>query len=377
MKIALLAGEISADIIGANLIERILQRFPHAQIVGMGGSNMLQAGQTQWFDNSAMAIMGFSDAIKNLSVLLKLRQQFISKALSENIDLFIGIDAPDFNFGVEKALRPHLPTLHYVSPSIWAWRTERVHKIARCCQHIFCLFPFEPKLYEQAQLSASFVGHPMAQSIPLHTDTQAARTLLHLTEQHPIIAMLPGSRKSEILRNLPILIHSLQRYHNHSKTSYHCLIPCAHPHLMPHIEAIIQTATAPLRQNIRVLNGHARTILQACDAAMVASGTATLETLLLKKPMLVVYKVSPINALLLGRMLKTPWVSLPNALANQFIVPEFLQQQAQSATIGDKLYHLLHNPTERQAQIQHFDRIHHMLIAGSDPIDTIAHFVNH
>ena len=372
LSIALVAGELSGDLLGAQLIKELKQSFPTARISGVGGKAMLEAGQEQWFSNEPMNVMGFTEVLGSLKNLIQLRKNIYQKVLHEQVNLFIGIDAPDFNLPLEKKLKQQgLTTFHYVSPSIWAWRSSRIKKIAASCDHIFCLFPFEPPLYQPVSLPATFVGHPLAQSIPQKPDNKIDRKNLALDDQTKMLALLPGSRQSEIKKNLPIMLSSMLCYYKRYAKLPTMVIPIAQSSLRNPIDRIVQMQPDLIKSRVQLVDGQARQILNASDGTLIASGTATLEALLLKKPMLIIYKVNPISAAIIRRLLEKPWVSLPNGLANAAIVPEFLQNDASPNNIATGLDQLLYDEDFRQDQIAHFNAIHQQLLAKPNQISKV------
>ncbi len=322
MKFALCAGETSGDQLGEGLIHALRARFPDAQFVGIGGSHMRDAGMECWADANELAVMGLAEVLAHLPRLLKLRKTFRKRVLDWQPDVFIGIDAPDFNLGVERWLKQRgVRTVQYVSPSIWAWRQGRAATIGRSADRVLCLFPIEPPIYAQHGVDAVFVGHPLADDIPLQPDRAAARAALQEPSGAPILALLPGSRLGEIQRMLPIFLQAAQRLVA-DLPELRVLIPAANPSCRAAIERIV--AASP---NVRILDGQAQATMIASNGVLLASGTAALEALLCKRPMVIGHRISGLTYALVKAfgLLKSTHVSLPNVLAGEPLVPELLQ----------------------------------------------------
>jgi lipid-A-disaccharide synthase len=322
VRIALCAGETSGDQLGAGLIEALRARFPDAQFAGIGGDAMRAAGMDTWFDASELAVMGLAEVLAHLPRLLKLRKTFRQRVLDWKPDVFIGIDAPDFNLGVERWLKQRgVRTVHDVSPSVWAWREQRAAKIGESADRVLCLFPMEPPIYARHGVDAAFIGHPLADAIPLHPDRGAARTALGEAADAPILALLPGSRLGEIRRMLPGFAEAARRLAA-DVPGLRVLVPAANPHCRAAIDEILGDSPA-----FRVIDGQAQRILIASDAVLLASGTAALEAMLCKRPMVVGHRIAPLTYRIvrLFGLLKSRHVSLPNVLAGEALVPELLQ----------------------------------------------------
>ena len=361
MRFVLVAGEASGDALGAGLIEALRLRYPQAQYFGVGGPLMVQAGLVQWFASDELAIMGVFEVLRHLPRLLKRRAQVLRQTLDLHPTAFIGIDAPDFNLAIERKLKAHgIRTVHYVSPSIWAWRLGRAAKIGLSADLVLCLFPFEPALYAQYGVHAVFVGHPLADEFPLEPAPTFARIALGLPLNTPILALLPGSRLSEIkqlgkdfLDAGALLKKSLPRLT--------VIAPMANPRARAALEAQMTPA-----HSLLLFDGQAQLVLQAADAVVVASGTAALETALARKPMLVAYRVNALTYWLARNLglLKAKYFSLPNKLAERALVPELEQHwvtpQAIALAIAPALtdgasaellsaYHAMHLSLRRNA----------------------------
>jgi lipid-A-disaccharide synthase len=363
MKIALIAGEASGDVLAAALMAALRERRPGARFIGMGGPKMQAEGLDSWFDYSALSLFGFAEVITHLPGLFRLRRQLLQRLTEARPDVVIGIDAPDFNFGLERRCRQAgLPVVHFPSPSIWAWRQNRAAAIAQSCDLMLCLFPMEPAIYAQYGLKAAFVGHPLADQIPLVPDRSEARQALGLPDA-PCLALLPGSRLSEIRRLLPDFIaaaHLLQL----ARPMLQIVVPAADARCRAEIESALRQRPLP---NATVLDGNARTAMIASDAVLLASGTATLEAALCKRPMVVAYKVNPASLFVaqsLG-MLKTRRFSLPNILAGRDLVPELLQGDCTPAKLAAALTGMLDHPGAQSGTLDAFHDIHLQLKQGA------------
>jgi lipid-A-disaccharide synthase len=333
-RIVLVAGEASGDQLGAGLIEALRERLPNAQFFGVGGDRMQEAGLQAWFDASELSVMGLVEVIKHLPRLLRRRRQVIAETLQLAADLFIGIDAPDFNLAIAKTLKARgIHTMHYVSPSIWAWRPQRAKKIAQCVDRVLCLFPFEPALYAQYQVAAVFVGHPLADQFPLEPAPMFARTALGLPLSGPILALLPGSRSAEISALAGDFLDAA------------ALLKTEFPKLTVTVAIASERAEKIFDRQLREHHsaikfiGQAQLVLQAADIVMVASGTAALEAALARKPMVVAYRVNALTYFIARRMglLQSQYFSLPNKLAERALVPELEQDQVSATALADTL----------------------------------------
>ena len=323
MRIALCAGETSGDQLGAGLIEELRRRFPHAEFAGIGGDGMRAAGLDAWFDASELAVMGLVEVLAHLPRLLKLRKAFRQRVLDWKPDAFIGIDAPDFNLGVERWLkRRGVRTVHYVGPSVWAWRESRAAKIGASADRVLCLFPMEPPIYARHGVDAVFVGHPLADAIPLQPDREAARMALAEPLDAPILALLPGSRLGEIERMLPVFLDAAARLQR-DVPGLRVLVPAANAQC----RAAIERTAGAAAPHVRILDGQAQRAMIAGDAVLLASGTAALEAMLCKRPMVIGHRISGLTYAIVKAfgLLKSAHVSLPNILAGETLVPELLQ----------------------------------------------------
>lgn len=360
--VALVAGEASGDQLGAGLIEALRERHPWLRFVGVGGPRMAAAGQLQWADYDVLAVMGLVEVLSHLPRLLRLRRSLVQRVLAERPALFVGIDAPDFNLGLEHRVKAAgIPTVHYVSPSIWAWRRGRARRIGRSADSVLCLLPFEPELYAEHGIDAHFVGHPLADALPLEPDRAAARASLGLAADDTVLAVLPGSRRGEVSRLAPAFIEASARILRR-RPAIRVVAPMASPACRALFEQAL--ASAPQAPPVRLVDGQASTVLHAADAALLASGTAALEAALCRTPMVVGYKIAALSYFLVQslKLLKSPWVSLPNALAGEHLVEECLQARCTGSELAAALEPLLaaDSPQARR-QRQAFQQMHDQL----------------
>ncbi|MEE5094844.1 lipid-A-disaccharide synthase [Pseudomonas alliivorans] len=354
LRIALVAGEASGDILGSGLMRAIKARHPDAEFIGVGGPLMEAQGMQSFFPMERLSVMGLVEVLGRLRELLARRKLLVQTLIDEKPDVFIGIDAPDFTLNIELQLRrAGIKTVHYVSPSVWAWRQKRVLKIREGCDLMLTLLPFEARFYEEKGVPVRFVGHPLADTIPLESDRAAARTELGLMGDGPVVALMPGSRGGEVGRLGALFFDAAERLLIQRPTM-RFVLPCASPQRRTQIEELLQGRDLP----ITLLDGRSHVALAACDAVLIASGTATLEALLYKRPMVVAYRMAPVTFWVLKRLVKSPYVSLPNLLAQRLLVPELLQDAATPEALAETLLPLI---DEGQAQTQGFDEIHRTL----------------
>lgn len=360
VRIGVVAGEASGDLLGSHLIGALKARIPDAEFVGIAGPKMQAAGARSLFPMEKLAVRGYLEVLRHFREILNIRRKLKRYFLQNPPDLFIGVDAPDFNLALEKALKRHgIPTIHYVSPSVWAWRRERVKKIAQSATHLLALFPFEPEIYREAGVAVTYVGHPLADAIPEHTDREAMRTHLKLPKGATVLAMLPGSRQSELHYMGELFIRTAQNIAA-ANPHAHFLVPLISRETRDYFSALLYRLGAE-RLPLTILFGHAQSALIAADAALVASGTATLETALLKRPMVITYKLSALSAYLMRRRGYLPYVGLPNVLAGRFIVPELLQEDATPENLAQALLNLLHDEAVQAGLRVEFERMHRAL----------------
>ena len=354
LRVALVAGEASGDILGSGLMQAIKQRHPNAEFIGVGGARMEAEGLKSYFPMERLAVMGLVEVLGRLFELLGRRRQLARDLIAAKPDVFIGIDAPDFNLGLElKLRRAGIKTVHYVSPSVWAWRQKRVLKIREACDLMLTLFPFEAQFYDEHQVPVRFVGHPLADAIPLQADRAAAREALDLPQDEPVVALMPGSRGGEVARLGELFLDAAIRLRA-LRPGIHFLLPCATPERREQLEQMLAGRDLPLT----LLNGRSHEALAACDAVLIASGTATLEALLYKRPMVVAYRVAPLTYRILKRLVKSPYISLPNLLAERLLVPELIQDAATPEALAQAVAPLIDGG---QVQTEGFDVIHRAL----------------
>ncbi len=371
LRIALVAGEASGDLLGADLIRDLRQRFPRATFFGVGGAQMRAAGFDAWHDASELSVMGLFEVLRHLPRLLRLRRRLGQQLLEWQPDLFIGIDAPDFNLGLERRLKSAgIRTVHYVSPSIWAWREGRAAKIGRSADRVLCVFPMEPAIYARYGIDARFVGHPLAKVFPLQPDRAAARVALGLPADAPILALLPGSRLGEIARLWPVFVETAQRL-SMTIPGLLVVVPAATPQCRQALEA--QLGSSALR-TIGVFDGRAHELMIAADVVLVASGTAALEAMLAKRPMVVGYRISTWTyrlVMALG-LLKINRYSLPNVLANEPIVPELMQQDCTAENLCAAVRHWFDDAEACETLLPRYGAIHQRLFSDVSAADAVA-----
>ncbi|HZV99012.1 MAG TPA: lipid-A-disaccharide synthase [Methylophilaceae bacterium] len=355
--IGIVAGEASGDLLGSHLIRALKKQRPDLEFVGIAGPKMIGEGATSLFPMERLSVRGYVEVLRHLPGLLKIRRQLAQYFLKNPPDIFIGIDAPDFNFGLERKLkRKGIRTVHYVSPSIWAWRKGRMGKIKRAVSHMLALFPFEPALYEKAGVPVSYVGHPLADILPMEPDLELARENLKLKHAQLVVAMLPGSRQSEV-QQLADLFVKAAKLIAQEQPDVQFLVPLITRETRQIFEQAIYSNQAHDVQ-LQILFGHAHMAMEAADAVIVASGTATLEAALLKRPMVITYRMPALSWQILKRMNYLPYVGLPNILAGRFVVPELLQHDATPEKLAEATLKLI-SDRNLMAEIRtEFSRIH-------------------
>lgn len=369
--IALIAGEDSGDQLGADLIDSLRARFPEARFVGIGGPRMMARGFESWYDIRELSVMGFAEVVKHLPRLLRLRKALLARLFATRPDITVGIDAPDFTLGVERKLKAAgMRTVHYVSPSVWAWREKRAEKIGQSADRVLCLFPMEPPIYAKHGIDARFVGHPLADRFPMVSDRAAARDALGLPHDAPVLAVLPGSRPSEIERVGAIFIAAAKQV-SAAMPALRIVVPAANERVHAQLAALLTgfPGTPP-----QLIDGHAHEAMLSADAVLLASGTATLEAMLAKRPMVVGYRVSPTSYRIAKalRMLKTDVYSLPNILARacglgkRLLVPEFMQDDCTPENLATATLELLGDSERRGNIVAAFEFLHQALRGGLD-----------
>ncbi len=359
-RIGIVAGEASGDLLGAHLVKALKEKLPDAEFVGMGGPKMVAAGVKSLFPMEKIAVMGYAEVLKRYFQITAIRRKLIRHFSSDPPDLFIGVDAPDFNLDIELALRKRgIPTVHYVSPSIWAWRRERIRKIARACSKVLVIFPFEKKLYDDAGIDSDYVGHPLADLIPESTDRIAMRRMMKLPLDGKIFAFLPGSRQSELQYMADTFIRTAMLIKGEWPQS-RFLVPLTSRETRTLFEEAIYRNQAE-EVDFTLLFGHAVDAMIACDAVLVASGTATLEAALLNRPMVIAYKMAPFTYRLKKKKKYQPYVGLPNILSGKFVVPELLQEEATPENIANALMNQVSDEYVIGKLERHFSEIHRNL----------------
>lgn len=339
-RIAIVAGESSGDLLGAALIKALLVRFPEAQFSGVSGPKMLAAGARTIEPMETLAVGGVVEVVKHLPKLFELRKRLVKAIIGEKPDLFISIDAPDFNIGLSRRIKnAGITTIHYVSPSIWAWRPERINKIRKAVSHMLLILPFEEKIYQKEKIPATYVGHPLADLMPLIASQDQMREVLNVANKDCVIAILPGSRQREVQAMAEIFIKTALILAD-SNSKVVLLVPLITRETRTIFENEIWRLNAQ-HLNWRLMFGHAHEAMVAADAILLASGTAALEAMLAKRPVVVAYKISPFTYKMVKRKFLLPYVSLPNVIAGRFLVPEFLQDEATPENLAQALNNFL------------------------------------
>jgi lipid-A-disaccharide synthase len=362
--IGIAAGEASGDSLAATLIAAVRARVPHVRFVGIAGPKMQAAGCDAWHPLEALSVRGFTEVLSRLPEILAIRRALARRLLAERVPVFVGVDAPEFNLGLERKLkRAGVRTVHFVSPSVWAWRRERLRTIGRSVDRMLALFPFEPPLYEEAGIPVTYVGHPMAQDAATHTTRRETRDLLKLKAATPVFALLPGSRLSEIEMHADLVLDTAARLHE-ARDDAQFLVPFVTRATRDAFESAMHRA-GRAQLPITLLYGHAEDALRAADVAIVASGTATLEAALARCPHVIFYRVSRFTAWMVARKLLLPYVGLPNVLAGRFVVPEFLQTQATADNLAQAALNLFDDTVTRRRLEALFAGFAHELAADT------------
>ena len=354
----MVAGETSGDLLAGLLLDGLKTRWPELQSFGIGGPQMAKRGFDAWWPSEKLAVRGYVEVLRHYREIVGIREQLKTRLLANLPDIFIGVDAPDFNLDLEAALKAkRIKTVHFVSPSIWAWRADRVEKIRRSVDHVLCIFPFEVALLAQHGIAATYVGHPLANVIPMQPDRSVARATLGLNELDTVVAILPGSRKSEI-QYLAKRFFQAAALINNAQPAIKFIVP-AIPALKSEIQRMAHEAGL---QGIQILDGQSHTALAACDVTLIASGTATLEAALFKRPMVIAYNMNWLSWRIMQRKQLQPWVGLPNILCKEFIVPELLQNKATPQALANAVLQWVDTKTREPAKIaaleQRFGRLH-------------------
>ena len=374
LRLGMVAGETSGDLLASLLLQGLKSRWPALRAGGIGGPKMTALGFDAWWPAEKLSLFGYVDVLMNYRELVGIRNALGDRLIADRPDVFVGVDAPDFNFGLEKRLKEAgIKTVHFVCPSIWAWRGERVHTLAASADHVLCLFPFEPDLLRAHGIKATYVGHPLAQVIPLEPDRAGARAALGLPDTAQVVALLPGSRRSEIKLIAPRVLQAAAILHR-QRAGLRFVLPVA-----PGMRALV----APLLERcapgvpIDLLDGRSHDALAACDVTIVASGTATLEAALFKRPMVITYVVNWFNAWRMKRLRLQPWVGLPNVLCREFVVPELLQEAATPDALARATIAWLDDEARREKLRVRFNELHHLLRRDTvrESADAIAQVV--
>jgi lipid-A-disaccharide synthase len=372
-RLAMVAGEASGDLLAGLLLGGLRARWPALTSFGIGGPKMGAHGFVSWWPSEKLAVRGYVEVLRHYREIAAIRKALGDRLLRERPDAFIGVDAPDFNLGLEARLKAGgIKAIHFVSPSIWAWRGQRVLKMREAVDHVLCLFPFEPALYAEHGIAATYVGHPLADAIPLDVPRAASRAALGLADDDEVVAVLPGSRRSEIEYIAHRLLGAVAEMRRR-RPALRFVLPAA-PGLRPLLEPLV-AQHAP-DADVLLVDGRSHEALAACDVALVASGTATLEAALFKRPMVIAYNMHWLSWQMMRRMKYQPWVGLPNILLRDFAVPELLQDDATPAKLADAALAWLDDPARQEQLVQRFDALHRELRrntaqAATDAIEKI------
>jgi lipid-A-disaccharide synthase len=369
-RFALVAGETSGDLLAGLLLGGVRQRWPDLKSFGIGGSQMAAQGFEAWWPSEKLAVRGYVEVLRHYREIVGIRTQLQQRLLStDRPDVFIGVDAPDFNLDLEANLKADgVRTVHFVCPSIWAWRADRVEKIRRSADHVLCIFPFEPELLARHDIPATYVGHPLANVIPLEPDRAAARLALGLREEDTVVAILPGSRASEVQYLAEVFFEAASRLRS-ARPGIRFVVPAV-PALRERIE--VAARSAGLGAELQVIAGQSHTALAACDVTLIASGTATLEAALFKRPMVIAYNMNWLSWQIMRRKQLQPWVGLPNILCGDFVVPELLQSAATPEALAQGVLDWLDAPERIGALQQRFTTLHHTLRRDTAQLATDA-----
>lgn len=373
--IGIVVGEASGDILGAALIKELRRHFPHAEFSGIGGPLMLAEGFNSYFPQDRLAVMGIIEPLKRLPELLRIRKFLRNHFSTNKTAVFIGIDSPDFTIPLELSLREQgVKTVHYVSPSVWAWRQKRIFKIAKAVDLMLTLLPFEAAFYREHKVPVEFVGHHLADAIAQDNDQLAARRQLGLPEKGRVIALMPGSRASEVERMANLFLQAAALCAK-TDASITFVIPAANYDRYRQLYTELNNfADLP----VHLITGQSQLAMMAADAVLLASGTVALEAMLLKRPMVVAYKMAPLTAIVLGWMVKTPYISLPNLIAGEKLVPEFIQDDAEPAALALAIMQYFENPEQTNQLIERFTQMHFELKrnASARAADAIAALIH-
>lgn len=364
MHIAMVAGEVSGDILGAGLIKALKQIYPQARFSGIGGERMVAEGFESLFPMDRLSVMGIVEPLKRLPELLRMRKRIKQHCLEQNVDAFIGIDSPDFTLNIEAFAKKHgIASIHYVSPSVWAWRQGRIKGIKQAVDLMLCLLPFEADFYHQHQVKACFVGHPLADDIALDSQSNIAREQLDIDAKQQVVALMPGSRGGEVALMGDLFLQVASSLVNkYPQIDWLFLIPAANADRKAQLQQLLQSYS---KLNMRLFDGQSHTVMAASDMVLLTSGTTALEAMLLKKPMVVAYKTAALSYAILSRMVKTPFISLPNLLAGKALVPELIQAHANLPNLLQATEQALFDEDYQQQQVASFYQLHQQIKADA------------
>jgi len=369
LSFAMVAGEASGDLLAGLLIKGLHSRWPQARGVGIGGPQMQAQGFDAWWPHDKLAVRGYVEVLRHYRGIVAIREQLRQRLLAQPPDVFIGVDAPDFNLDLESKLKAAgIPTVHFVCPSIWAWRPERIDKIRRSVDHMLCIFPFEPALLAKSGIEATYVGHPLAQTIPMEPNRSAACHALGLDEERPVVAILPGSRLSEIEHLTPRFIQAAQIMQRQNP-ALQFVLPAV-PSLVSRLQSLVEAEGG--LHNLNLLVGQSHTALAACNVTLIASGTATLEAALFKRPMVIGYHMNWFSWQIMKRQQLQAWVGLPNILCEDFVVPEFLQDRCTPDALAKACLAWLSSPERVDALQTRFQQLHLTLRRDTAKLSTDA-----
>ncbi|MBU0588487.1 MAG: lipid-A-disaccharide synthase [Gammaproteobacteria bacterium] len=373
--IAMVAGETSGDLLAGLLLDGLRARWPDLRTMGIGGPQMIRRGFDAWWPSDKLAVRGYVEVLRHYREIVGIRKLLAERLLIQKPEVFIGVDAPDFNLDLEARLKSQgIKTVHFVSPSVWAWRAERVEKIRRSVDHVLCIFPFEVDLLAQQGIEATYVGHPLANVIPMVPDKAAARASLGLGPEDRVVSILPGSRKSEIQYLARRFFEAAALVHN-AQPAIKFIVPAV-PLLLEAIERAAREAG--MAEAVQIVTGQSHQVLAACDVTLIASGTATLEAALFKRPMVIAYNMNWLSWQIMRRKKLQPWVGLPNILCQDFVVPELLQDAATPQALAQAVLAWLAAPEKIASLQQRFTSLHHELRRdtaqlATDAIEKVLH----
>ena len=357
-KVAILAGEPSGDMIASQLMSELNKRYKNIEYIGIGGPLMSKYGLRSYFDYSHLGVRGYFEVIKKLPKLFKFRHSLVNYLLQQKPDIFIGIDAPDFNFAIEKKLKANkIPTFHYVAPSVWAWRKNRIYKMRDCMNHLFSIFPHEEVIFKKIKLPITYVGHPLASKIPLNPNKQKAKKVIGIDSKGTIISLLPGSRGGEVKWHFDIMLKAALLINKKLQNCFF-LVPVNNK---LNYDYLLRKVNQYGIVNIKVIFGHSHEVLSCSDISILASGTASLEAALFKKPMIIIYRMSWLSWFVLKRMHLISYIGLPNILLDKFAVPELIQNNAQPDNIASKVLELLSDKKYLNELKNDFTKLHKKL----------------